>query len=109
MNLWLGKRRNGSIDLIDGMHDEPEGVAKAAALHDIIYGEDAGPFVMVEISDVPTKLTLGHSARAVNLMVQADTHDRSLRAVPPLRRGYGCYCPGPDTCAGPPCVSGGTT
>lgn len=56
MNLWLGKRRNGSIDLIDGQHDEPEGVSKAAALHDIIFGDDSGPFVMVEISDVPPLL-----------------------------------------------------
>jgi hypothetical protein len=46
-----------AMRLIDGCHDSPEGVAKAAKLHQRIFGVSApsarGPWIMVEISPVP--------------------------------------------------------
>lgn len=41
-----------SIRLIDGCHGTPEGVAEAATLHSKIFG-NTGPWLMVEIYDVP--------------------------------------------------------
>lgn len=41
-----------SIRLVDGCHEAPEGVAKAAKLHGRIFGS-TGPWLMVEITPVP--------------------------------------------------------
>lgn len=41
-----------SVRLVDGCHDGPEGVAKAAKLIGRIFGK-SGPWVMVKIEDVP--------------------------------------------------------
>jgi len=41
-------------EIIDGPHSSPEGVAKAMALHDRIFGRDeAASYVMVEAQPVP--------------------------------------------------------
>lgn len=50
--FWLGRRDGNTVRLEDGCHSDPEGVAKAAKLHERIFG-DRGPWVMVEIQDVP--------------------------------------------------------
>ena len=41
-----------AVELVDGCHDSPEGVAKAAKLMDRIFSAK-GPWVMVEIYDMP--------------------------------------------------------
>lgn len=41
-----------SIELVDGCHGDAEGVAQAAKLHGRIFGSE-GPWLMVEIRDVP--------------------------------------------------------
>lgn len=42
-----------SIQLVDGCHDSPEEVAKAAALHERIFGARTGEWIMVELQAVP--------------------------------------------------------
>lgn len=41
-----------SVELVDGCHGSPEGVAKAAKLIGRIFN-DAGPWLMVELHDLP--------------------------------------------------------
>lgn len=41
-----------AVELVDGCHDSPEGVAKAAKLIGHIFN-DKGPWVMVELHDMP--------------------------------------------------------
>jgi hypothetical protein len=50
---WLGRETApGKVDLVDGCHDGPEGVAQAAKLFSRIF-RDEGPWVMVEIHPMP--------------------------------------------------------
>jgi hypothetical protein len=41
-----------SLELVDGCHGDPAGVAKAAKLHGHIFGSE-GPWIMVELRPVP--------------------------------------------------------
>jgi hypothetical protein len=51
--LYLAERAPGMhVQLIDGAHSEPEGVARAMKLHQTIFGR-SGEFVMVEIHPLP--------------------------------------------------------
>lgn len=41
-----------AVELVDGVHGDPAGVATAARLHAKIFN-DAGPWIMVDVRDVP--------------------------------------------------------
>lgn len=43
-----------AVELVDGCHGSPEGVAKAAVLHERIFGASAGEWLMVELHALPT-------------------------------------------------------
>lgn len=50
---WLAQETGqGNVRLVDGSHDSPEGVAKAAKLMQRIFRDD-GPWLMVEIHAMP--------------------------------------------------------
>lgn len=42
-----------SVELVDGCHGSPEGVAKGAALHERIFGARADEWLMVEMHPMP--------------------------------------------------------
>lgn len=47
-----GVVENRRVELVDGCHGDPEGVVKAARLHERIFDQE-GPWLMVTIADVP--------------------------------------------------------
>lgn len=50
---WLAKQTGPmAVELVDGCHGAPEGVVEAAKLHQRIFG-DAGPYLMVEVHELP--------------------------------------------------------
>jgi hypothetical protein len=50
---WLARETGGrGVELVDGCHDSPEGVAKAAKLMGRIF-RDEGPWLMVELHPMP--------------------------------------------------------
>jgi hypothetical protein len=50
---WLAKQTGSmSVQLVDGCHGDPEGVALAKKLHTRLF-EDEGPYIMVEIHALP--------------------------------------------------------
>ncbi len=53
-NLYLARQTGPmAVELVDGGHDLPEDVARAAKLQDRIFG-DNGPWVMVQVHEIPT-------------------------------------------------------
>lgn len=42
-----------SVELVDGCHGSPEGVAEAAVVHERIFGVRAGEWLMVELHPLP--------------------------------------------------------
>lgn len=50
---WLAERDGMAVTLLDGCHDDPEGVAEAAKLHRRIFGKKGEGWIMVEIHDLP--------------------------------------------------------
>lgn len=50
---FLARRTVGmQVEIVDGCHDSPEGVAKAKKLHTRIFGEEDG-WLMVEVHPIP--------------------------------------------------------